>query len=264
MRLVFGLAVHPNEPAMAQASSTDQNSARFIMRITTQFIWYSVRRQILTLAILVLTGAGWAFQSEHPLTGRRIAPVMSAGGADWLDRGEREREEHPNAALDAIGVRPGMIVADIGAGTGYFTLRLARRVGPSGKVYANDIQPEMLRMLRQNAARANLSNIETVLGSETDPKLPDHALDLILLVDVYHEFSQPQRMLRKMREELKTDGRLVLLEYRKEDPGIPIRSEHKMSVAEVRTETEAEGFQLGQVIETLPRQHILILTKAPR
>lgn len=202
-----------------------------------------------------------AFQSEHPLTGRRIAPVMGVGGADWLERSEREMEEHPDAALDAIGIKPGMVVADVGAGTGYMTLRMARRVGPSGKVYANDVQPEMLRRLRQNAAKEKLGNIETVLGTEADPKLPPGKLDLILLVDVYHEFSQPQKMLQRMREALKPDGRLVLLEYRKEDPSIPIRPEHKMSVQEVKTEVEAEGFRMDQVLETLPRQHILILKK---
>ena len=187
---------------------------------------------------------------------------MGVGGADWLDRGERESEENPEAALDAIGIKPGMTVADVGAGTGYMTLKMARRVGPSGKVYAEDVQPEMLQRLRKNAAEAKLANIQTVLGGEADPKLPADTLDLILLVDVYHEFSQPQRMLRKMREALKADGRLVLLEYRKEDPSIPIRPEHKMSVQEVKLETEAEGFHLDQTLETLPRQHILILTKA--
>jgi ubiquinone/menaquinone biosynthesis C-methylase UbiE len=156
-----------------------------------------------------------------------------------------------------------MTVADIGAGTGYMSLRMAKRVGPSGKVYANDLQPEMLRLLRENAAEAKLTNVETVLGTESDPKLPKSQMDLVLLVDVYHEFSQPQQMLRKIREALKPDGRLVLLEYRKEDPKIPIRPEHKMSVAEVKAELEPEGFVLGQVIETLPRQHILILTKTP-
>ncbi|HLH41117.1 MAG TPA: class I SAM-dependent methyltransferase [Bryobacteraceae bacterium] len=211
---------------------------------------------------LACATAAWPYQSEHPLTGRRIAPVMGASGADWLERGERESEEHPDQALEAVGIKPGIAAADVGAGTGYITLRLARRVGPSGKVYANDIQPEMLRMLRQNAARAGLKNIETVLGTESDPKLPFGALDLILLVDVYHEFSQPQKMLEKMRDDLKPNGRLVLLEYRKEDPRIPIRPEHKMSVAEVKTELEAEGFHLDQVLEVLPRQHILILTKA--
>ena len=186
---------------------------------------------------------------------------MGVGGADWLDRHERESEENPDGALDALGIKPGMVVADVGAGTGYMTLKMATRVGPSGKVYAEDVQPEMLTRLRQNAAAAKLANIQTVLGGEADPKLPPGALDLILLVDVYHEFSQPQRMLRKMRESLKPDGRLVLLEYRKEDPSIPIRPEHKMSVQEVKLELEAEGFHLDQVLETLPRQHILILTK---
>jgi SAM-dependent methyltransferase len=232
---------------------------------TPQSIWYSLQRQIRVsffISLFLLIPRAHAFQSEHPLSGRKIAPVMGVGGADWLDRGEREAEENPEGALDAIGFKPGMVVADVGAGTGYMTLKMAKRVGPSGKVYAEDVQPEMLRRLRSNAAEAKLTNIQTVLGGEADPKLPPAALDLILLVDVYHEFSQPQRMLRKMREALKPDGRLVLLEYRKEDPSIPIRPEHKMSVAEVKLEVEAEGFHLDQVLETLPRQHILILTKA--
>lgn len=234
------------------------------MMTTPQSIWYSVQRQIRVLALiclLALIPRLDAFQSEHPLSGRKIAPVMGVGGADWLDRNERESEENPDGALDAIGFKPGMVVADIGAGTGYMSLKMAKRVGPSGKVYAEDVQPEMLRRLRANAEAAKLTNIQTVLGGEADPKLPPNTLDLILLVDVYHEFSQPQRMLRKMREELKPDGRLVLLEYRKEDPSIPIRAEHKMSVQEVKLEVEAEGFHLDQVLETLPRQHILILTK---
>src|ERR1700676_5601767 len=190
-----------------------------------------------------------AFQPTHPVTGRRIAGVMGVGGADWLDRPERATEEQPDKALDALNLKPGMIVADIGAGTGYMSLRMAKRVAPTGKVYANDLQPEMLRMLRENAAEAQLTNVETVLGTESDPKLPPSQLDLVLLVDVYHEFSQPQPMLRKIREALKPDGRLVLLEYRKEDPKIPIRPEHKMSVAEVKAELEPEGFVLGPVIE---------------
>lgn len=201
-------------------------------------------------------------QAEHPVTGRRIAGVMGVGGAGWLERSERELEELPETALDAIGLKPGMAVADVGAGVGYFTLRLARRVGPAGKVYANDVQPEMLAMLKERAAKASLSNIDTVLGTETDSKLPKGSLDLILLVDVYHEFSQPQRMLGNLREALKPEGRLVLLEYRKEDPHIPIRSEHKMSVTEVKAEVEAEKFTLQKVLPDLPRQHIFIFTKA--
>ena len=216
------------------------------------------------VVVAVLSGClpAIAFQATHPITGRRIAGVMGVGGADWLERPERETEEQPDKALDALALKPGMTVADIGAGTGYMALRMAKRVEPSGRVYANDLQPEMLRLLRENAGRALITNVETVLGTESDPKLPKGQIDLVLLVDVYHEFSQPQKMLQNIRESLKPDGRLVLLEYRKEDPKIPIRPEHKMSVAEVKAELEPEGFILGPVIETLPRQHILILTKA--
>jgi ubiquinone/menaquinone biosynthesis C-methylase UbiE len=196
-------------------------------------------------------------QPEHPLTGRRIAPVMGSAGAGWLERAERETEEQPEKALDAMNLRPGMVVADVGAGTGYMTLRIARRVGPTGKVYGNDLQPEMIRRLRDNAAKAKLDNIETVLGDEADPKLPAGRMDIVLMVDVYHELSRPQAMLRNIRAALKPSGRLVLLEYRKEDPAVPIRLEHKMTVEEVKTEIEAEGFKLDQTVETLPRQHIL-------
>jgi ubiquinone/menaquinone biosynthesis C-methylase UbiE len=208
------------------------------------------------------TGAPLAgYQSVHPLTGRKIAQVMSAAGADWLERPEREAEENVEGALDAIGIRPGSAVAEVGAGTGYVSIKMARRVGPAGKVYANDIQPEMLARLRENAAKAGMRNIQTVLGTGTDPKLPAAQMDLIVLVDVYHEFSQPQRMLEAMLASLRPDGRLVLLEYRKEDPTVPILPEHKMSVAEAKIEVEAEGFKLSKVVETLPRQHILIFMR---
>ena len=233
-----------------------------------QSSWSWGRRQIgAFLLFVVWTVLGpvpvSAFQAVHPVSGRRIAPVMGAAGSDWLDRQERAVEERPEAGLDALGIKPGMVVADVGAGSGYMSLRLAARVGPTGKVYAEDVQPEMLKLVRQNQNTAGFKNIETVLGTETDPKLPAGEIDLILMVDVYHELSQPQKMLRKMREALKPDGRLVLFEYRKEDPSIPIKPEHKMSVQEVKLELEAEGFHLSDVIETLPRQHILILTKTP-
>jgi len=217
------------------------------------------------LVLVVLLGLSSFYpslaQSEHPVTGRRIAPVMSAAGADWLTRSEREMEEAPDAALDAIKLKPGMVVADVGAGVGYISFKMAKRVGPTGKVYANDIQPEMLEKLRENAQREKVTNVETVLGSESDPRLPAGKVDVILLVDVYHEFSRPQEMLQHMRAALKPDGRLILLEYRKEDPAIPIRPEHKMSVSEVKAEVEPEGYKLDQVLETLPRQHILIFRK---
>jgi SAM-dependent methyltransferase len=232
-----------------------------------QFYEISWRRQTqrravsLLLLLVLVAAAAQAFQAVHPLTGRRIAGVMGPGGADWLDRREREAEENLEGALNAIDIKPGMTVAEVGAGTGYVALRMAKRVGPDGRVYANDLQPEMLDKLRQNAAKAGLANVQTVLGGETDPKLPAGRMDLIILVDVYHEFSQPQKMLQGIRAALKPDGRLVLLEYRKEDPNIPIRPEHKMSVAEAKTEVEAEGFHMNSPIETLPRQHILVFTK---
>lgn len=217
-------------------------------------------------ALLAVSIGPWparAFESVHPLTGRKIAGTCGGGPcAQWLERPEREQEENPDGALDALKLKAGMVVADVGAGSGYMSRKLARRVGPSGKVYAEDIQPEMLEKVRQNAAKAGLSNIETVQGTITDPKLPEGRMDLVLLVDVYHEFSEPEKMLQGIRRALKPDGRLVLLEYRKEDPTIPILEDHKMTVAGAKTEVEAEGFKLGPVIETLPRQHILIFTKA--
>ncbi len=223
-----------------------------------------MRRLIWVFALTFAANAsGW--QGVEPVSGRRIAPVMSAAGAEWLDRPERAAEEQPGKALDALNLKPGMTVADIGAGTGYMTLRIARRIAPSGHVYGVDIQPEMIRRLEANAARAGLTNVRPVLGAPKDPKLPENAIDLALMVDVYHELAEPQAMLRALRVALKPDGRLVLLEYRKEDPTIPIRPDHEMTVAEAKLEVEAEGYRLSRVVETLPRQHILIFTKrAPR
>ena len=173
-----------------------------------------------------------------------------------------EQEEEPDKALAALQaekiIAKGSTVADIGAGAGYFTWRLADVVGPAGKVYANDIQPEMIKLLQKNVQERSLENVEPVLGKFDDPRLPKGAIDLALLVDVYNEFSEPQKMLDRIRESLKPDGRLVLLEYRKEDPKVPIRPEHKMTVAEVKAEVEPEGYKLDKVLEILPRQHILI------
>jgi ubiquinone/menaquinone biosynthesis C-methylase UbiE len=217
---------------------------------------------VLALAGSVLVAAQQAASpGVHPISGRRYAQTMSYLGADWLDRSERVQEEEPDIALDAIKLAPGSTVADVGAGSGYMTVKMAHRVGPTGKVYANDIQPQMLSMLRQRLDREKIANVELVLGTYDDPKLPANTIDLILMVDVYHEFSEPQKMLRRMRESLKPGGRIVLLEYRKEDPSIPIRPDHKMSVAEAKMEVEAEGFTLANVDERLPRQHILIFTK---
>jgi ubiquinone/menaquinone biosynthesis C-methylase UbiE len=215
----------------------------------------------ISAALVVAAQQTAAAPGVHPISGRRFAQPMSYLGADWLDRSERVTEEEPDIALQAIKLVKGSTVADVGAGSGYMTVKMARRVGPTGKVYANDIQPEMLSLLRQRLAKEKIANVETVLGTVDDPKLPAGAVDLILMVDVYHEFSEPQKMLRRMHEALKPGGRLVLLEYRKEDPAIPIRPEHKMSVAEAKLEVEAEGYKLSKVDEVLPRQHILIFTR---
>jgi ubiquinone/menaquinone biosynthesis C-methylase UbiE len=197
----------------------------------------------------------------HPISGRRYAAVMGYQGADWLDREERDIEEAPDEALDALDIQPGSTVADIGAGSGYMTVRMAKRVGPAGRVYAEDIQPQMIDLLRARLAREKITNVVPVLGALDDPKLPPASIDLMLLVDVYHEFSEPVKMLAGMRAALRPGGRLVLLEYRKEDPSIPIRFEHKMSVAEAKAEIEAAGFTLTKVDGRLPRQHILIFTR---
>jgi ubiquinone/menaquinone biosynthesis C-methylase UbiE len=200
-------------------------------------------------------------QATHPVTGRPIAPVMGMGGAPWLERSEREKEESPTRAVELLDLRKGMNVADVGAGIGYYVQKIAPKIAP-GIVYANDIQPGMLDALNVRMDKAGIHNYRAILGSETDPRLPENHMDLILLVDVYHELSKPQEMLAHMRRALKPEGRLVLLEYRKEDPDIPIRPEHKMSVQEVKAELEPEGFTLVKVIsDKLPWQHILFFSK---
>lgn len=198
----------------------------------------------------------------HPVSGRRIAPVMGWQGADWLERSEREQEESPDVAVRLLQIPQGASVADIGAGSGYITLLLSAAVGPTGRVFANDLQPQMIEILRRRLASQNVTNVTLVQGSVDDPNLPPASVDLALMVDVYHELSRPQAMLQKLRTALKPGGRLALLEYRKEDPAIPIKFEHKMSIQEAKAELEAEGFKLSKVDETLPRQHILIFTVA--
>ncbi len=197
----------------------------------------------------------------HPVSGRRFAQVMGPGGADWLVRPERIEEEEPDKALDAIAIQAGQTVADLGAGVGYMTWRMAKRVGPQGLVYGQDVQPYMLEQLQKNMKERGITNVKTVLGGFSDPKLPVGALDLVLMVDVYHEFSEPQKMLRGIRESLKPGGRLVLIEYRGEDPTVPIRPEHKMTVKQVRAELEPEGFGFVESLEILPRQHILVFRR---
>ena len=216
----------------------------------------------LLAAVLAVTLAAQQ-PGVHPVSGRRYAPVMGYQGAPWLERGEREDEEAPDIALNVLNIPKGASVADIGAGSGYITVRLAARVGPTGRVYANDVQPQMLNILARRLDMSKITNVTLIEGTIDDPKLPPASVDLALMVDVYHELSQPQAILRHLRESLKPGGRLVLLEYRKEDPTVPIKPEHKMSVAEAKMEVEAEGFTLSRVDEALPRQHILIFVAKP-
>ena len=222
----------------------------------------AARRGLLTAAAIALLAAGSASpaqQRRHPVSGRVLAPTMGLEGAAWLDRDQREAEEAPSRAIAALGIRQGAVVADVGAGSGYYTVRLARAVGGTGRVVATDLQPGMLALIRQKVESARLANVTLVQGRSDDPNLPAATFDLILMVDVYHELAAPQVFVRRLKEALKPDGRLVLLEYRLEDPRVPIREVHKMSVEQVRQELGADGFRIERVIDVLPWQHIIVL-----
>jgi ubiquinone/menaquinone biosynthesis C-methylase UbiE len=196
-------------------------------------------------------------QTHH--MGREIAQTMHFTGAPWLVRESRQREEDCRTMLRALGIKPGQTVCDMGCGNGFYTLQLARLVGPRGLVYAVDIQPEMLQMLARNAAEARLANIRPVLGTPIDPRLPAGEIDMMLCVDVYHEFSHPDAMLAKIKESLAPDGQLVLVEFRGEDPSVPIKPLHKMTKAQVRAELEPAGFEMVREFDRLPWQHLLFL-----
>jgi precorrin-6B methylase 2 len=211
---------------------------------------------LLAATMLAATVAG---QARHPVSGRVLAPTMGVEGAAWLERPEREAEEAPSKAIAALHLAPGSVVADVGAGSGYYSVRLAKVVGPKGRVVATDLQPGMLDLLRARVTREQLTNVEVVQGRADDPVLPSKTFDLVLMVDVYHELASPQVFVRKLKEALKPDGRLVLIEFRGEDPQVPIRAEHKMSVSQVREELGADGFRIERVIEVLPWQHIIVL-----
>lgn len=190
--------------------------------------------------------------------GRRLATPMSYQGATWLERADRDETERPEHVLDVLGVRPGMHVADFGAGSGYFTVRLARRVGATGRVYAVDMQREMLALLAKKKARDSLP-IELVLAEPSRPSLPDGALDLVLMVDVYHELERPDLTLAQLARALRPGGRLALVEYRAEDEALAIKPEHKMSLRQIRLEMSAAHYRVLSVDESLPRQRIVVL-----
>ena len=242
------------------------------------------------------TSPRYTQQAEHDpngsgrfYMGREIAQVMGHQAADWLERPEREREERPDLLVPALRLQPGDAVADIGAGTGYYTRRLAKAVGragcprpaartnadngaqgvtrptwqPSeaGVVYAVEIQPEMLDILTNKLAGEKIFNVKPVLGTSTDPKLPPAAVDLILMVDVYHEFDHPFEMVQAMVAALKPGGRIVFVEFRGEDPSVPIKIVHKMTEAQVRKEMSSHPLEWVETIATLPQQHVIVFRK---
>ncbi len=193
--------------------------------------------------------------------GREIARVMGHQAADWLERPEREEEEKTDLMVEALKFREGEVVADIGCGSGYVSRKIAKKVGTSGVVYGVDIQQEMLDLLAKRMAMFRINNVKPVMGTTTDPKLPPASCDTMIMVDVYHEFDQPYEMMQSMVAGLKPGGRIVFVEYRGEDPTVPIKLVHKLTEAQVKKEMTAQQLEFVETISILPRQHIIIFRK---
>ena len=211
----------------------------------------------LTAYLSALKGA-----PAEPLTRtREIARVSE--NLTWLTRPERDGDERPELLLDALQIPRGATVVDLGAGAGYFTWRLAQRVGSHGKVFAVDVQRQMLDLIAEETRKRSLMNVELVLGAERDPRLPEAAADLVLIANSYHEFSDPEAIMAAVLRCLKPDGRAAIIEYSKENSRVPVAGPHKMSFAEIRSEIEAMGFQLNRILDFLPMQHGLIFTRRP-
>jgi ubiquinone/menaquinone biosynthesis C-methylase UbiE len=234
----------------------------------------SRRSTILALALLLVlpTGVAWADPgtaaagakippSPEIYEGRKIATTMHYLGAPWLVRESREREEECTTLLRELRVKPGQVVCDLGCGNGFYALKLAELVGPKGKVHAVDIQPEMLELLRKRARGSRITNVVPVLGSAVDARLPENHFDLVLLVDVYHEFSHPQQMLAAIRKSLKPTGVVALAEFRAEDPEVPIKPLHKMSKRQILKEFPPAGFKLVRQFDGLPWQHLMFFAR---
>ena len=192
---------------------------------------------------------------------REIAAVMGWQGAAWLEREEREREERTDLLMAAIDLKPGMVVADVGAGTGYLSRRMARAVGRAGRVMAVDVQPEMIQLLQASAIREGLTQIQPLLGAEDDVRLPPSSVDLAIMVDVYHELAYPYEVLASIVRSLKPGGRVMFVEYRAEDPRVPIKALHKMSEAQIRREASAHPLDYERTINALPWQHVVVFRK---
>lgn len=238
------------------------------------FFWLSVFLLLLNLNACnssqaqkeQVTSNGYTIKEPHPdgtgkvYLGREIAGIMGAGGGGWLERNTRQEEENVALAIENMSLNPKSVVADIGAGTGYYTFRIAPKVS-EGKVYAVDVQDPFLSSLNKRKDDLGLSNVEVVKGGSQSPNLPDASLDLAIMVDVYHELEFPMEMLQSIYKALKPNGRLLLLEYRAEDDSVPIKELHKMSVKQVNKELTANGFRLSEKKDFLPIQHFLLYEK---
>ena len=224
--------------------------------------WACARDAVANASTRYSTGPASADGIGKRYMGREISAVMGWQGAAWLEREEREREERTDLLLAALALKPGMVVADIGAGTGYLSRRMATAVGPAGKVLAVDVQPEMVRMLQQLAQRSGLKQIEPRLGSEDDVRLPAGSVDLAIMVDVYHELAYPFEVLASVVAALKPGGQMVFVEYRAEDWKVPIKQLHKMSEAQVRREAEVHPLVWQRTVNTLPWQHMVVFKRA--
>jgi SAM-dependent methyltransferase len=226
-----------------------------------------MRSSVLATLLVLFWSAGASAQYTQVLPaedgigvvymGREIAQVMGHEGADWLERPERATEEQPEKVIDDMGLKPTDTVADIGAGTGYFSIRIAKRI-PQGQVLGEDIQPEMIDLMQESIRRAGTGNVKPILGTTEDPHLPPGAVDKVLLVDAYHEFDKPKEMMEGIVRGLKPDGEVVFVEYRGEDPDVPIKPHHKMTEAQLTREMGAVGLHLVARHEELPWQHVLI------
>jgi ubiquinone/menaquinone biosynthesis C-methylase UbiE len=193
--------------------------------------------------------------------GREISGVMGWQGAAWLERDMREREERTDLLLEALALKPGMVVADIGAGTGYLSRRMAPLVIPSGKVIALDLQPEMVNILQTGVKRLGLSQIEVKLGAVDDIKLPKNSIDMAIMVDVYHELAYPYEVMSSIMQALKPRGRIIFVEYKAEDARVPIKPLHKMSEAQIKREAGVFALEWERTVSTLPWQHVVIFRK---
>jgi len=225
-----------------------------LIGLTAPSIAQQKKDTIYTYATPTVDGTGKYYM------GREIAHVMSFEGAEWLERDTRDKEENTVLSIAKLPITKNSVVADIGAGTGYYTFRIAPKV-PNGKVFAVEIQNDALAYLKKRSAELKLNNISVVKGSEKSPNLPDNSTDLAIMVDVYHELSYPHEMLQAIRKALKPDGKLLLLEYRGEDPNVPIKELHKTTVAQISKELKANGFHLVQDGEFLTIQHFLVFQK---